>query len=279
MDQHRYSYDEAAAATLISPPLAHDAQLWRYMDLGKFLHFLEYKQLFFCRGDLFEDPNEGMPTTQALKEYEEQMHHAPMRPPGWLPAPDAALISRRHAFVSCWHHNEGESLAMWSLYGHPQSCVAVVSSPLLIARAMLPVVGSYAFSQIAPVHYINHLVDTYQSVGSASAIAPLLHKDRAYAHELEVRAVICGTNWIECNPQAPISEGRGIGVTIDPKQFIRRIVLAPKMPKFVADAVRALVNSRYEVAVDVDRSRFDDNSFFADVAARSAATSLASKGG
>lgn len=278
MEHHRYSHEEAIAATLISPTLAHNAELWRYMDLGKFLHLLECKELFFCRGDLFDDPDEGMLTAQELKDYEEQCQLVSRRSPSWLPAHDAAFISRRHAFVSCWHHNEGESLAMWTLYGPPQSCVAIVSSPLLIAQTMLPIAGGYAFSQIAPVHYIDHRIDNVKCAASETAIAPLLHKDLAYSHEREVRAVICSRNWVECDPHAHIPEGRGIAVTIDPKQFIRRIVLAPKMPAFVANALRSLMNDRYKITVSIDRSRLDNASFFTDVAIRLSATSPSFEG-
>jgi hypothetical protein len=42
-------------------PSDKDAVIWRFMELWKFARLLETGRLYFCRADLFEDDEEGLP--------------------------------------------------------------------------------------------------------------------------------------------------------------------------------------------------------------------------
>jgi hypothetical protein len=40
---------------------AKDAELWRFMDLGKFRDLMASEELYFRRADLYPDQSEGLP--------------------------------------------------------------------------------------------------------------------------------------------------------------------------------------------------------------------------
>ena len=45
----------------LSQPEDNNAYVWRFIDLPKFLDLIRSGSLYFCRGDQFDDPYEGMP--------------------------------------------------------------------------------------------------------------------------------------------------------------------------------------------------------------------------
>lgn len=108
------------------PPSSDDIAIWRYMDLAKFVSLLEDDALHFSRIDHQSDDYEGSISRAMLAAKrqkwayltdEEYAKHF-KRPVG----KEAMKTSFAYIFVNCWHMNEGESAAMWSLYqsGQPQ---------------------------------------------------------------------------------------------------------------------------------------------------------------
>ena len=81
-----------------------NARIWRYVEVRKLESLLKNRGLYFCRGDQFEDPYEGL------------------LPEDFLRGPDAEtqarylLYYRSHAYANCWHLCEYESMTMWKLY-------------------------------------------------------------------------------------------------------------------------------------------------------------------
>lgn len=250
----RPSYEDAAAATLINPDVPREIWIWRYLDLGKFLSLLHTRSLYFSRVDSLEDELEGSPTADEVATVEAFLKDYP-NPRGLRPL-EMAKVARRWVHVSCWHENEGESRAMWKMYGREDNTVAIVSTPLRLAKAVLGVAGSYVFSVISKVHYIDHWKDHSKAIANAAVVAPFVHKDRAYAYENEVRAVLCEQQWINYDPHVEPTS-RGVHVPVVLEDLITQIVLPPNSPLYIEEAITGIMTSSFGLNIPVIRSRLE----------------------
>ena len=94
-------------ANLIQPE-DNNAYIWRFIDLPKFLDMLVTGSLYFTRGDMFDDPYEGMPPDEYMEavrrggtnigsvQHQARMFHH----------------YRADFFINCWHMSEHESAGM-----------------------------------------------------------------------------------------------------------------------------------------------------------------------
>jgi hypothetical protein len=138
--------------------IGEDASIWRYMDLSKFVSRLDRTSLFFARADLlgdkFEDCydrsdlfNEGRMRKQLrltcprMSEEELAFHFSqPCRPPA-TEAQDHlrrldSQVRARSGYVSCWHRNDYESVAMWKVYLKSDEGIAVRSTAGRLTRSL-----------------------------------------------------------------------------------------------------------------------------------------------
>ena len=51
-------------------------KIWRYMDLAKFMSLLELKELYFNRGDCFEDKLEGSYSESTIQKLDQNIRGA-----------------------------------------------------------------------------------------------------------------------------------------------------------------------------------------------------------
>lgn len=105
-------------------PPNHDARLWRYMDLQRFISILDRKELYFPSAATLSkcDPFEGEPALEKIYAAS-QKGQDEMR---WLRL-NADLFKHLN-FFNCWHMNDGESDAMWKLYSNGNDGVAIQST-------------------------------------------------------------------------------------------------------------------------------------------------------
>jgi len=112
-----------------------DEQLWRYMDLPKYLNMLTTNQFRFTRSDLLGDSFEGsttMPTKIEMDEFIKTMfpdgdEAETIRSQMVKSEVDISNFSRTHMYIHSWHVNDGESEAMWKIYSK-EFGIAIVSS-------------------------------------------------------------------------------------------------------------------------------------------------------
>jgi hypothetical protein len=57
-----HTYEDATAGALLDSNLPPGTEIWRYLDLGKFLSLIEDQKIHFSRLDQFDDEYEGSPT-------------------------------------------------------------------------------------------------------------------------------------------------------------------------------------------------------------------------
>ena len=103
--------------------------LSRYMEVGQLLSLLTTSKLHFTRVDQFEDKWEGaqpIPNVLAVKEMCARKK--------WPIETERLLTAAGRSqwgmifYANCWHEGEHESEAMWKLYGHHGSNIALITT-------------------------------------------------------------------------------------------------------------------------------------------------------
>jgi hypothetical protein len=231
---------------LTTPP--DTTVLWRYMDFAGFVHLIETQILRFSRADQFEDPLEGT-LTDAELEY---IRSNP------LPSEDFGITLRQayvgmsklmrvSTYVNCWRAGDGESLAMWDLYGKGNGIVAVKSTVGLLKNEFNRFSGSIFFAKVL-------YIDWASAPWHENALIMCARKDSSYQHESEVRAMIFApvhadedeNSLLSGNPKAwydravkdaPLT----IEVSIDVSALITEVVVGPRERPWVAELVKRVL--------------------------------------
>lgn len=115
---------------IITDKLKDNAEIWRYMDVTKFLSLLSKKELWLARADTFEDKWEGK-FYPKIKEYIDSVYKS--RKDSEEDLPDNGISNtkdfqehvRRNSYISCWHKNADENMIMWKLYGQTEKSIAI----------------------------------------------------------------------------------------------------------------------------------------------------------
>ncbi len=105
-------------------------QIWRYMDLAKFLSLREDQALYFSCVAKFDDPYEGLFPLSLWKSFadirEDKKLNRSKDIDDIIPKLREIERSIRHAhYVNCWHMNTYESAAMWEIYQRSGEGIAV----------------------------------------------------------------------------------------------------------------------------------------------------------
>jgi hypothetical protein len=159
-----------------------DAPIWRFMDLRKFKDLVSTNELYFCRADLFEDEQEGMPPDEI---------HFGSYPLGRNDALGCNAQFREDFYINCWHLFAEETAMMWHLYGNEG---VAVSSHYSSLKSEVAKFADKTF--LGMVHYgYKHMDGKNENV-----ILNITTKREKFKDEREVRAFL----WIP-NPYAGIN--------------------------------------------------------------------------
>lgn len=208
----------------VSTQLDGSTPLWRYMSLDKLVDLLSTSELFFTPLASFvkSDPYEGyLPavcmdadasmhrqivrdvefTFSGVEEHRQSVGHELTEEERALLSGklnDLKTVSRRfiaastkRMAVNCWHINNGESEAMWRLYGDDGKGVAVETT-LDALRESIRACESAHRVHVYPVKYLDFFdsnLSPKDCVVEGKFRAPFL-KRLSYEHEREVRAYI-----------------------------------------------------------------------------------------
>ena len=226
-------------------------KIWRYVDLPKFVNMLSTGALHFTCVSSFQDPYEGwLPRKymEALVRLERTYHNQTQQtadaivacyPHGDQAQLDAIVQGAQRKLnmrqllretndkfgASCWHINEGESEAMWRLYGPTGAGIAIESTRARLEAALKdsaphPVI-------IDPVRYMDFDDDPIDR-GGGDPIGFI--KRKSFEHERELRALVM------------LSEpGKGASVPCDMNTLIARVHIAPQAKRYYIDAVHYVI--------------------------------------
>jgi hypothetical protein len=202
--------------------------LWRYLDLAKFVSLLQTRAIHFPRGDQFEDPFEGSYPLSAINIFEGDSS-------GY-----SAEEWKQFVAVSCWHHSDNESDAMWRLYTSHKQGIAIKTTLTKLKAA----VEDHAY--LTPIKYIDFVKDR------ANACIPsdvFEYKRKAYIHENEVRAIITKyprmgiVSGVPSNSRPILGQEipkAGIPIEVELSNLIDQVVVTPFCTSWFLDVVTGL---------------------------------------
>lgn len=161
--------------------------IWRYMNASKFEWLVKYQRLFMPSAAQLRDPLEGTTPAGELEWCRREAANADSAEQRQIIEHNRSLLSRfaqafrdHHYYVSCWHMNEQENLAMWGCYTGQTESVAIRTS-YEVLRNILP-----SYVEMGMVRYIDYGTDRLPTMNMFEYI---MHKDVLYSFEQEVRAV------------------------------------------------------------------------------------------
>ena len=233
------------------------------MDFISFVSLLQTRQLFFSCPSYFEDPFEGvMPPAIAALYTERERHNQLVGGSDKLWRLAMALrqerekagVFRTRYFVNCWHMNEFESAAMWTLYGQAGG-IAIQTTKLRLMNGFDVEDSSVSMS---PVTYFDYTVDDLMSIplpadGSLPEqyklmITPALcFKRKSFEHERELRVMTW--DW-----EGLVTEGAGKYVPINLDSVVERVYVSPLSPDWVGGVVSREMK-QYGLTQEVVHSR------------------------
>jgi hypothetical protein len=238
-------------------PTNKDVQIWRYMDLAKYLAILQRQSLFFPRASLLGDPFEGSSTKPMVDSRQ------------YIVATDPALAAFRDNFdaqmsesikrmaethlICCWHMNEHESAAMWRLYLQSNEGICIQTTYRRL-RSCLPKCVS-----IGEVNYID-----YQTGGfsDANLFNYIMHKRKSFEHERELRAVFWERDGLpSAQPYKTKIEAAGIWIEVDLPSLIERVYISPTAEPWLATVIQE-VTAKYELSVPVLQSALGESPLY-----------------
>ena len=245
---------------IFKAPTDEEVKVWRYMDFTKLISLIDTRRLFFTRTDMFNDPFEGsyprinvearayapedMPDEGKVK-YLEAMNKMGDTNKQWP----------RYTAISCWHMNEFESAAMWSLYLKSDEGIAVQSTFKKLKKSIIDDQKIY----LGTVRYIDYEKD---HIDGGNILGPFLHKRKSFEHERELRGLIMkwptGSDGI--NFEEETIEG-GIPIKVDLEELIEKIYVAPNAPGWFVNLVKTAVK-RYGYDIEVIHSEMNNTPMF-----------------
>ncbi|MBW4575806.1 MAG: DUF2971 domain-containing protein [Aphanothece sp. CMT-3BRIN-NPC111] len=189
-----------------------EEKIWRYMDLAKFISILQSRELYFNRGDCFEDKAEGSYSKLTLENLDTNINASFAL--GGIQLLDKEVreivslinqVNRLSVFVHCWHMNMHESYAMWDLYGKDDKGIAIQSTIDRLYNSLDNNINDKAVNIIkGKVHYLDFSQEEFKVLPieisgllskvncsiSINAIFAFLHKRVSFEHEKEMRLII-----------------------------------------------------------------------------------------
>ena len=228
--------------------LKEHLKLWRYMDLAKLISLLEMKAIWLARADTFRDRHEGrFPdemrawTEKAYKEFPDD-DPSPVKD-----ADDFQDYLLKNTFISCWHKNVDENMAMWEIYGRDTYAVAIQTTVGRICESINSS-GLKGHSLILkPVVYEK----SEDAQGVLAYEECFFRKRPHFAFEEEVR--ISFDTYSPLNPTKNTPYGYLLPANIDP--LIESIYVHPDSADWFVDVVKSIAK-HYEVHAETKRGSF-----------------------
>lgn len=231
----------------------------RYMSFDRFSDMCK-KGLFLVNPCVFDDNYEGSPAIIAILDK----------------IPDKNIqnninIAKSNFFVSCWHKDKEENMAMWKIYGKKTNslCIETNLEQLISIASDYGKCNEFHNIYLSEIQYIRFekgefnalkpkiFWDYWDSVGKnmkncklslllIKTLQGLTLKHKAYHYEKEIR-LICDT--ITGNVGKTISSNsfKGIRMTLT-KNFFRKITLSPNSSSNLVKKIKKVLK-KYKYSV------------------------------
>ncbi len=219
-----------------------DQSLWRYMSLFKFIDLLQKKALFFCRTDYFDDSWEGVIPRSVLEQSEKYYAKKPLTKNTYAEHFRAIEIPRH--VVSCWHQNDVEENLMWNAYCKDRESVAIQTDVKRFRAAFddCKIVGINNGGKdvlAGTVSYDDHREWQASNAAQEWYATIFFFKRVFYKGENEFRAMVDLADQ-EYRGDLKMCALRGVHLTVDVKQLVQKVVVAPHSPAAFLETVKCL---------------------------------------
>lgn len=234
----------------------------KYMDLLRFVSLLQRQALFFCRLDKLEDKFEG---TIAKANHKVRRNWYKHTNSITAPLSDAEIeekIAEQYAFeekmkalhcVNCWNRKSTESAALWKIYSDFNKGVMLKSSISNVTKALAETDKEI---QLTEIRYLDYNTE-YMPDGNTNY--PMLHKQKAYSYEDEVRLIyqiMPPTGWEHDWNKEEVEEGFYIKTNLS--DLIDEIVISPYSPKWFFELIKGIME-KYSIDKPITMSQLSIN--------------------
>lgn len=231
--------------------LASDLQLWRYMDVAKFVSMLQKQAIWLARADTFKDKHEGRIPNEMFafirKAYDDLSNDDSSPVTGPEDFQDYLI---KNTFVSCWHRNADENMVMWELYGQDSNAVAIQTTVNRIEESLNTSALSGHSLLFRPVTYAN----AEEVKGILLYEECVFRKRRHFQFEQEVR--ICLDTYSRKDPRKDTPFGYEVPVFIS--GLIEKIIVHPDSAPWFLAAIES-VACKYGVHAPVVRGAYGNS--------------------
>jgi hypothetical protein len=118
-------------------PMTDADEIWRYMDLAKYVGLLS-QGLFFAQASAFSDPWEGAWSVHEVTRFREE--NVSLSRPAIAAAWQERYERKRDSFkwvgMSCWHISPTENAALWDQYVPLGMGIALRSTPRRVVASL-----------------------------------------------------------------------------------------------------------------------------------------------
>lgn len=212
-------------------------KIWKYMDLSKFLYLLVNQKIYMNRIDKFEDCFEGTISKGTI-----DIRQA-VDPEDIDSLQRSVDFMRRTTYISCFHINDFESAAMWSLYSK-NSGIAIQTTVQQLIDAMreeekniyIGEVGYYDYRK----DYIFRINDLFSFV---------ISKRKSFEHERELRCVFSYYNYRDVYTNSK-KYPSGVDINVDLSFLIEKVYISPYAEPFLKDILEKVIkqyNYNFEI--------------------------------
>src|SRR5699024_1852796 len=213
----------------------------------KFLKFLEDGYLYLTRISNFKDPFEGSLPKNHQKHLETlkkvlQLQNSHVESYNYL-----LKLIKEHFYVNCWHINQYESAAMWSIYSRTNESIAIQSSFLKLQKE----VGEQAM--LGAVGYVDYEKD---SIPYGNIYYPAICKRKSYSYENEFRIINHDLEKVAKDEKSDAYQT----IDIDIENLIEEVYISPDAPPYFLELISS-ISTKYEYNFKITKSKIDEDPF------------------
>ena len=254
-------------------PEDKNTPIWRYYTSTQLISVLQNRGLYFNRADKFADPFEGVPHRDALIEKyissavskrtdQRLIDEGIAEPVGeYNPLPPKEKVFRfinlirQRSFLSCWHHNDSESITMWNSYVQSGDGVLIKSTYDKLESA-LDIFDDYVY-YMGKVGYLPWLEtganEQLSEEEERNFYSNLMNKQKEYSSENEFRVIA------NMNPDRLDNGKTGFFMPTKLSEMIDEVRISPDAPPWCSVDFWNNLLRKYKIRADVRRSSLNES--------------------
>ena len=234
---------------------SEDDKIWRYMSIEKFLYLIMNRKLYMSQAAAFNDPYEGV-VSDSIR-YSEKSGKSEQEQEAIRDQYNKLQKKAKKCYVSCWHINKNENVAMWKLYADEKSGVAIQSKIGNLIKSMpcndekksKSSKSSKSSMYLGKVKYMNFNYEQGHDYNGddfeiSEIVDVLFYKRFEFGGENELRLV---------KEYDSKTGNNGYEVDVNLEAVIEKIYVSPTAPEYYKNIVKGILE-KYDYEFEVLQS-------------------------